>query len=57
MCNNNGAFRKLEGGVMCHPIGPPAREDVTRGRANTLGLAISGQLGPDAPLPTSMMDT
>jgi FAD/FMN-containing dehydrogenase/Fe-S oxidoreductase len=49
MCNNNGACRKLEGGVMC-PSYRVTRDEkhVTRGRANTLRLAISGQLGPDA---------
>src|ERR1700693_1831026 len=58
MCNNNGACRKLEGGV----IGPSSRttrdeRDVTRGRANTLRLAISGQLGPGALASDEMMDT
>jgi FAD/FMN-containing dehydrogenase/Fe-S oxidoreductase len=49
MCNNNGACRKLEGGVMCPSYRITRDEkDVTRGRANTLRLAISGQLGPDA---------
>src|SRR5438093_9775880 len=32
-------------------------KDVTRGRANTLRLAISGQLGPDALTSDAMMDT
>jgi Fe-S oxidoreductase len=32
-------------------------KDVTRGRANTLRLAISGQLGPDALACDQMMDT
>lgn len=49
MCNNNGACRKLKGGVMCPSYRVTRNEqDVTRGRANTLRLAISGQLGPDA---------
>jgi FAD/FMN-containing dehydrogenase/Fe-S oxidoreductase len=49
MCNNNGACRKLEGGVMCPSYRITRDEkDVTRGRANTLRLAISGQLGADA---------
>ncbi len=49
MCNNNGACRKLEGGVMCPSYRATHNEkDVTRGRANTLRLAISGQLGPHA---------
>jgi Fe-S oxidoreductase len=49
MCNNNGACRKLKGGVMCPSFRATRKEkDLTRGRANTLRLAISGQLGPDA---------
>jgi Fe-S oxidoreductase len=58
MCNNNGACRKLEGGVMCPSYRATRNEkDVTRGRANTLRLAISGQLGPDALASDAMMDT
>src|SRR5258706_10430504 len=58
MCNNNGACRKLEGGVMCPSYRATRDEkDVTRGRANTLRLAISGQLGPDALAADEMMDT
>jgi len=58
MCNNNGACRKLEGGVMCPSYRATHNEkDVTRGRANTLRLAISGQLGPDALSSDEMMDT
>jgi len=58
MCNNNGACRKLEGGVMCPSYRATRNEkDVTRGRANTLRLAISGQLGPDALASDQMMDT
>jgi Fe-S oxidoreductase len=58
MCNNNGACRKLEGGVMCPSYRATRNEkDVTRGRANTLRLAISGQLGPDALASDEMMDT
>jgi Fe-S oxidoreductase len=58
MCNNNGACRKLEGGVMCPSYRTTRDEkDVTRGRANTLRLAISGQLGPDALTSDEMMDT
>jgi FAD/FMN-containing dehydrogenase/Fe-S oxidoreductase len=58
MCNNNGACRKLEGGVMCPSYRATRDEkDVTRGRANTLRLAISGQLGPDALSSDEMMDT
>ncbi len=58
MCNNNGACRKLEGGVMCPSYRATRNEkDVTRGRANTLRLAISGQLGPDALVSDEMMET
>ena len=58
MCNNNGACRKLTGGVMC-PSYRVTRDEthVTRGRANTLRLAISGQLGPDALLSEEMRHT
>ena len=46
MCNNNGACRKMEGGVMCPSYRVTRDEkDVTRGRANTLRLAVTGQLG------------
>jgi FAD/FMN-containing dehydrogenase/Fe-S oxidoreductase len=49
MCNNNGACRALKGGVMCPSYRVTRDErDVTRGRANTLRLAVTGQLGPDA---------
>ncbi|HVV40528.1 MAG TPA: FAD-linked oxidase C-terminal domain-containing protein [Nitrobacter sp.] len=58
MCNNNGACRKLEGGVMCPSYRATRNEkDVTRGRANTLRLAISGQLGPDALTSDAMAET
>ena len=49
MCNNNGACRKADGGVMCPSFRVTNDEThVTRGRANVLRLALSGQLGPDA---------
>lgn len=49
MCNNNGACRKLKGGVMCPSYRVTRNErDVTRGRANSLRLALSGQLGSNA---------
>ena len=45
MCNNNGACRKLKGGVMCPSFRATRNEgDATRGRANSLRFAISGQL-------------
>ncbi|MEP3628612.1 MAG: FAD-linked oxidase C-terminal domain-containing protein [Hyphomicrobiales bacterium] len=57
MCNNNGACRKLDGGTMCPSYRVTRNErDVTRGRANTLRLAISGQLGEDALTSDDMMD-
>ncbi|GFE63768.1 FAD-binding and (Fe-S)-binding domain-containing protein [Litoreibacter roseus] len=58
MCNNNGACRKLKGGVMCPSFRVTRKEkDLTRGRANALRLAISGQLGPDALTSDEMADT
>src|SRR5262245_39882753 len=58
MCNNNGACRALAGGVMCPSYRVTRDErDVTRGRANTLRLAIHGQLGPDALTSPEMADT
>jgi len=49
MCNNNGACRKLQGGLMCPSYRVTRDErDTTRGRANSLRLAMSGQLGVDA---------
>src|SRR4029078_2045594 len=58
MCNNNGACRNLEGGVMCPSYRATRNEkNVTRGRANSLRLAISGQLGPDALSSDEMMET
>ncbi len=46
MCNNNGHCRKFDAGTMC-PSYRVTRDEkhVTRGRANTLRLALSGQLG------------
>ncbi len=49
MCNNNGTCRKSDPGVMC-PSYRVTRDEqhLTRGRANSLRLALTGQLGPDA---------
>lgn len=49
MCNNNGACRKIDSSVMC-PSYRISREEkhLTRGRANSLRLALSGQLGDNA---------
>ena len=48
MCNNNGHCRKFDAGTMC-PSYRVTRDEkhLTRGRANTLRLAMSGQLGAD----------
>ena len=49
MCNNNGACRKKDANVMCPSYRATEREEhLTRGRANGLRLALSGQLGLDA---------
>ncbi|RAI39853.1 FAD-binding and (Fe-S)-binding domain-containing protein [Rhodoplanes roseus] len=58
MCNNNGACRSLAGGVMCPSFRATRDEkDSTRGRANTLRLAVTGQLGPGALTSDEMMET
>jgi len=58
MCNNNGACRALAGGVMCPSYRVTRDErDVTRGRANSLRLAITGQLGPNALTSDKMAET
>ncbi len=48
MCNNNGHCRKFDAEVMC-PSYRVTRDEkhLTRGRANTLRLAMSGQLEQD----------
>ena len=58
MCNNNGHCRKFDAGTMC-PSYRVTRDEqhLTRGRANTLRLALSGQLGPDAFTSEAMYDT
>ncbi|MFA7664951.1 MAG: FAD-linked oxidase C-terminal domain-containing protein [Burkholderiaceae bacterium] len=49
MCNNNGHCRKFDAGTMCPSWRVTQNEQhLTRGRANTLRLALSGLLGPDA---------
>jgi FAD/FMN-containing dehydrogenase/Fe-S oxidoreductase len=58
MCNNNGACRAAAGGVMCPSYRVTREErDTTRGRANSLRLAITGQLGPDAFTSDEMAET
>jgi FAD/FMN-containing dehydrogenase/Fe-S oxidoreductase len=46
MCNNNGTCRSFDTGVMC-PSYRVTRDEahLTRGRANTLRLALTGQIG------------
>jgi len=57
MCNNNGSCRKFDA-VMCPSFQATGDErDATRGRANSLRLALSGQLGPDALVSDSMKET
>jgi Fe-S oxidoreductase len=49
MCNNNGHCRKFDAGTMCPSYRATLDEQhLTRGRANTLRLALSNQLGPQA---------
>ncbi len=58
MCNNNGTCRKFDAEVMCPSYRATRNEkDLTRGRANSLRLALSGQLGPDAFTSDDMYDT
>jgi FAD/FMN-containing dehydrogenase/Fe-S oxidoreductase len=58
MCNNNGACRKQAGGAMCPSYRVTRDErDVTRGRANTLRLALSGKLGQNALFSDEMAET
>ncbi len=58
MCNNNGHCRKFDAGTMC-PSYRVTRDEqhLTRGRANTLRLALSGQLGADAFTSEAMFET
>jgi FAD/FMN-containing dehydrogenase/Fe-S oxidoreductase len=57
MCNNNGTCRAFDSGVMC-PSYRVTRDEthLTRGRANTLRLALTGQLGADAMISDAMAD-
>jgi Fe-S oxidoreductase len=58
MCNNNGHCRKFDAGTMC-PSYRATRDEqhLTRGRANSLRLALSGQLGSDALTSDAMYET
>jgi len=58
MCNNNGHCRKFDAGTMCPSFRATGDEQhLTRGRANTLRLAISGQLGAHALVSDAMRET
>ncbi len=58
MYNNNGACRKNDPGVMCPSFRATGDErHTTRGRANALRLALTGQLGADALTSSEMYDT
>jgi len=58
MCNNNGACRRAAPDVMCPSYRVTRDErDTTRGRANTLRLALTGQLGPAALQSDEMYET
>ena len=58
MCNNNGTCRRFDAGTMC-PSYRVTRDEqhTTRGRANTLRLALSGQLGQGALTGAAMHQT
>lgn len=52
MCNGAGVCRKKSGGTMCPSyMGTLDERHSTRGRANALRLAITGQLGPTPGVP------
>ena len=58
MCNNNGACRKFNTEVMCPSYRVTLDErHLTRGRANALRLALSGQLGEGAISSEEMYET
>ena len=58
MCNNNGACRKLDSGVMCPSYRVTKEEkDLVRGRANTLRLALSNQLPEGSFVSKEMYET
>src|SRR5712671_5110176 len=58
MCNNNGACRARDAGVLCPSYRATGDEQhLTRGRANALRLALTGQLGPEALVSEDMRET
>ena len=57
MCNNNGHCRKFDAGTMCPSYRATGDEQhLTRGRANTLRLALSAQLGADGLISGAVKD-
>ena len=58
MCNNNGACRKAKPGVMCPSFRVTQDEKhVTRGRANSLRLALTGVLPAESLTSQELYDT
>jgi FAD/FMN-containing dehydrogenase/Fe-S oxidoreductase len=58
MCNNNGHCRKFDAGTMCPSYRITKDEQhLTRGRANTLRLALSGQLGTEGLASSEVKET
>ncbi|MBH97456.1 MAG: FAD-binding oxidoreductase [Rhodospirillaceae bacterium] len=58
MCNNNGTCRKFGSGVMCPSYRVTKDEQhLTRGRANALRLALTGQISPNAMTSSDMYKT
>src|SRR5260370_19370260 len=58
MCNNSGACRKSAPGVMCPSYRATGDEaELTGGRANSVRLAVAGQLGPGALTSDEMRET
>jgi Fe-S oxidoreductase len=58
MCNNNGHCRKFDADTMC-PSYRVTRDEqhLTRGRANTLRLALAGKLGAEGILHSALKDS
>ena len=58
MCNNNGTCRKFGSGVMCPSYRVTKDEQhLTRGRANALRLALTGQISSGAMTSPEMYET
>ena len=58
MCNNNGTCRKFGSGVMCPSYRVTKDEQhLTRGRANALRLALTGQMSAGAMTSQEMYET